>query len=268
MESPGRMIKQRLLELGVSPKRSLGQNFLTSKRVVEKIIDHVRMSKCENIFEVGPGLGSLTEELLGLGKNLSLIEMDRNFAEYWRNRKLNVIELDVLKMDWSSIVAPTLLVGNLPYQVASRLVIEVGGVAAPIYEMIFMFQKEVAQRINAQHGTEHYGFLSVAAQWVWSAKTVTDASSIDFFPKPRVSSRVLSFKRNGNDILTDRQLAILKLGFKHPRKKLLSNLRPMAQQVNQWEKIFARLQLKTDARAESLSVTEWKGLISAFEGDV
>ena len=140
----------RMQSLGIEPKRSLGQNFLISERVVAKIIETVeRLGKARPaLIEVGPGLGSLTESLLTLEKPLTLLELDKSLARFWRERGGDVMEGDALKLDWRTLNLPqgTLFVSNLPYQISSSLVVERSVEPAGIEVMILMFQKEVAQR--------------------------------------------------------------------------------------------------------------------------
>ena len=119
-------LKARLQELEISPKRSLGQNFLIGDHVIEKIIAEVRATHSKHIIEVGPGLGALTEELVKLDLPIQLIELDRAFSQFWRDKGLELIEGDALKIDWSQWSLPdkTVLVSNLPYQIGASLVIE------------------------------------------------------------------------------------------------------------------------------------------------
>ena len=194
-------------ELNVEPKRSMGQNFLIDEYVIHEIASCVRDLPVDRIVEVGPGLGALTDELLHLKKPLVVIELDRKFADYWRSRDLHVIEADALKADELNFdkiegkaVVKSALVSNLPYQIASRLVIE-QSFAARFDHMVLMFQKEVADRLMATPRSHDYGLLSVIAQTFWSMKAVVDASSESFYPKPKVSSRVLKFvRRPGIDV--------------------------------------------------------------------
>src|SRR5690606_8077538 len=111
------------------------------------------------IVEVGPGLGSLTEDLLACGNNLLLIELDAKFAEFWRSRGVDVIEGDALDLRWDELRLPagSRLVSNLPYQIGSRLVVDVSVSAPAIDSMVLMFQKEVAERMAAAPKSKAYG---------------------------------------------------------------------------------------------------------------
>ncbi|MES2854864.1 MAG: 16S rRNA (adenine(1518)-N(6)/adenine(1519)-N(6))-dimethyltransferase RsmA [Bdellovibrionota bacterium] len=257
----------RLQELGVDPKRSLGQNFLISDHVVNKIMMAVKTAPFSEIIEVGPGLGAITEDILAVAKEknvrLTLLELDRMFVGYWSNREedLRVIEGDALKVDWKSLsLAPqTIFVSNLPYQISSSLVIERSLEPAGITRMILMFQKEVAQRIGAKAKTPEYGLLTVIAQTFWETATVCDAGPGDFFPPPNVSSRVLVFRERPVIEGLDRQnfLKFAKAGFAQRRKLLSKNLTAGFLNGNPGssallEKAFKEVGLLPTARAEEL----------------
>ncbi len=217
-------LEKRLSELNVSAKKSLGQNFLVSDSVINKIIRAVEEQMPEKIIEIGPGCGALTDLLHVKYKNLTLIELDREFAAFWKSQNLNVIEADALRMNWN-FDSSFGLVSNLPYQISSSLVIERSLDALQLKFMILMFQKEVAQRIRAVAQSEHYGMLSVIAQEFWQIETVCDAGSREFKPAPKVSSRVLKFIPKISNI-TDKKLylSFVKTCFHQRRRVLSTNL--------------------------------------------
>lgn len=215
----------RMAQLGIVPKRSLGQNFLVSDGVVQKIIESVRRSEGP-ILEIGPGLGALTDKLLELQRPYRAIELDQRFAGYWRDQGQEILEADALHVEWGTILkAPTVLVSNLPYQISSRLVVDLSFQTLPIQKMVFMFQKEVAERIMAAPRTENYGLLSVVAQLFWKIERVTNAGTHDFLPPPNVTSRVLQFQPHPKaPAPTSELLSFIKLAFSKRRKFLTNNL--------------------------------------------
>lgn len=254
----------KLESLGLSPKKSLGQNFLVSKNVIDKILKSAQEFSAETLIEVGPGLGSLTEGLLQRGCPLLLLELDHVFARYWRERGISVIEGDALRWDWNQVKEPesTLLVSNLPYQISSSLVIDRSMSTSPLMGMVLMFQKEVAERIVAKPKTEQYGLLSVIAQNFWNIEFVTEAGPKDFYPPPRVASRVLKWTPK-KDYEGDAQdfLTLVKVGFSHRRKYLLSNLKSLGQGSSDfWLSAFDQLGLSQQVRAEELTLAHWRGL--------
>lgn len=222
----------RMSELGIQPKRSMGQNFLVSDSVVERIIRAADPAAFEQVIEVGPGLGALTDSLQELSKKLTLIEMDRTMVQWWAERGLDVVETDVLRYPWGRYPwteGRNLLVSNLPYQVSSRLLIELSFLPQSFDRMVLMFQKEVAQRIMANHKSTDYGFLSVASQIFWNQKTLLEAGTRDFYPSPNVASRVLVFNRRENlaieTLATQDFLDFLKVSFAQRRKKMAPRLK-------------------------------------------
>ena len=167
-------LMQRLEELQHKAKKSLGQNFLVSDLVISKILKKVELQNPKSLIEIGPGLGALTEGLLELKTTLKLIEMDHNFATYWKDRGCDLVQGDALQLDWKPISSSeTGLVSNLPYQISSSLVIDRSLDLEPLAFMVLMFQKEVAQRIQAPARRDDYGMLSVIAQNFWKIEIVT-----------------------------------------------------------------------------------------------
>lgn len=255
-----------LQSLGHEPKKSLGQNFLVSDGVIEKIINAAQSFGASSLIEIGPGPGALTQYLKNLNGKFQVIELDRGFAKYWREQGLTVHELDALHFDWSNFLsaesghlAPRVLVSNLPYQISSSLVIDRSIDERPLDGMVLMFQKEVAQRIRAAFEHELYGMLSVVAQTFWQINIVSEAGPRDFFPPPRVASRVLKFIPKSVEI-SDRKkfLKLVKACFLQPRKLLVSNLEQAGigtkEQAQEW---LLELQLNGKARAEELRLDDF-----------
>lgn len=263
-------ILERMAELDIEPKRSLGQNFLISANVVDKIVEASEPEKFHKVFEIGPGLGALTDHLAKKSQNIKLIEYDRTFAEFWRAKDCDVSEIDALKFDWEKVPwkkGAHLLVSNLPYQISSRLVVDLS-MRNPTFErMTLMFQKEVAQRIQAQAGTSDYGLLTVVVQVAWRVRLVLEAGAVDFMPKPNVASRVLLFDRReprleDSDFLPF--LKFLKASFQNRRKKLLPKLTSY-QKKDILREIFMVAGLNEDIRAEKLEPEQFLLLYFALK---
>lgn len=228
-------IVERLRELGAEPKRSLGQNFLISDHVVESILTAAKSMEFTDLVEVGPGLGAITDDLITIGAPMRVIELDKRFAESWRAKGLNVIEADALTVNWAALGLRenSLFVSNLPYQISSSIVIDRSIQPANIRRMVLMFQKEVAQRLTAQPSTKEYGLLSVIAQTFWQISKVVDAGPGCFFPPPKVTSRVMMFKRrdvpeleasSDDSVSPNGFLSFTKAAFSQRRKLLSRNL--------------------------------------------
>lgn len=255
-------LQKRLDELQIFAKKSLGQNFLVSDGVINKIIKAVEDEKPNQVIEIGPGCGALTDLLKEKYKNLTLIELDRNLAEFWRTQGLEVIEADALRLDWN-FSSEHVLVSNLPYQISSSLVIERSLDKAQLKAMVLMFQKEVAQRIRALPKTEHYGMLSVVAQEFWTMETVCDAGSREFKPAPKVSSRVLKFNPRKSNIENKQEyLSFVKACFQQRRRVLSTNIAALGPKfdkgkLNQW---LIDHKKNEKVRAEELSPAEINSL--------
>lgn len=266
----------KLGELQTGPKRSLGQNFLISDNVIDKIIFAVKAEPFTEIIEVGPGLGALTEDLIAIaterGTRLTLIELDKMFAAEWRaraNEHVRVIEADALQHDWPALglAEKTVFVSNLPYQISSSIAIERSIVPAGVSRMILMFQKEVAQRIGARAKTEEYGLLTVIIQAFWETATVVDAGPKDFHPAPNVASRVVVFRRRmepdfGPKGSREGFLTFVKAGFAHRRKLLAKNLAAITT-PDKITRGFEALKLLPTARAEELTPVQFIDLYRA-----
>lgn len=254
------VLRQRLGELGLEPKRSLGQNFLIEDAVIQRILAAVQAFNPDAILEVGPGMGALTDDLQRLQKPLVLIELDAEMTRYWKSRELNVLEGDALQIDWQqfSDLKNMCLVSNLPYQISSSLVIDRALGPQNIESMVLMFQKEVAARIMARPKSEDYGLLSVIAQTFFKIAKVSDAAPQCFFPVPNVASRVLQFERKHPVAVTEGKafLRFVKMAFSQRRKKMVNNLRGLADVHPQME----RLNISSNARAEELSPDQFVSL--------
>lgn len=268
--------RERLQEvqeaLGIAAKKSLGQNFLVSDGVIERIIQKTRSLKPEVLIEIGPGPGALTYFLRQMGCPLRVIELDHVLARYWREQGLDVTEADALQLDWKEFLQPPgnkVLVSNLPYQISSSIVIDRSLDLEGLDHMVLMFQKEVAQRIAAKPRTENYGLLSVIAQTFWQTETVTEAGPRDFSPPPKVASRVLAFARKPRPVQNPRAfLGFVKAAFAQRRKLLKKNLSSFYQQKNVSEEaLHAWLQemgFPETARAEELSPEQFVSLYKKF----
>jgi len=254
-----RSLLQKLEELNVRPNKKLGQNFLINQDTCQKIIEVAFRTRPSYVVEVGPGLGALTEVILEKNIPLTLIELDRTFADYWLERGLNVVQGDALQINWGQMQLPenTLLVSNLPYQISASLVIDRSIESYHISKMVLMFQKEVAQRIQAHHGSEGYGLLSVIAQSFWMISVVMDVGSKDFYPPPKIASRVLLFEKKQNEIPNaPKFLSFVKAAFAQRRKLLVKNLSSQFSKEILLEKMKG-LGLLEKARAEDLSVQQF-----------
>ena len=185
----------------IKAKKSLGQNFLIDKDIIDKIVNFLEL-KNRNILEIGPGTGNLTEGILKkFPKKVLVVEKDDNLAKLLKDKfkdKIEVINKDILKIDENSLSDQTLTVfGNLPYNISTEILCKwILNIGQKIWfdYLILMFQKEVADRIIPNFNTKSYGRLTVLANWRLDIKKICDISPLSFQPKPKIESSLLFFK--------------------------------------------------------------------------
>lgn len=255
-------LKERLAQMGLQPKKAFGQNFLVNSSVIGKILSEVRAHHFSKLIEIGPGLGALTEPMLQSGLKPVLIEFDPDLISYWKSRDLEVVGEDALLVDWSKLDLreDSLLVSNLPYQISTHIVIDRCLGPDQLRWMVLMFQKEVAQRLMAKPRTKEYGMLSVMAQLHFKMRKVCEASPRDFYPAPKVASRVLFFERLPAQNLGPSFLTFVKRAFALRRKFLLKNL---AGSVD--KSTLQSLGWSEKVRAEELSPAQFVELFRAIQ---
>ena len=185
----------------IKPKKSLGQNFLTDKNIIQSIINVGNITKESVVLEVGPGTGNLTDFILKKKpKKIFVVEKDKNLVDLLNKKfkeKTNIINQDILKFKLNSISNENLIIyGNLPYNISTEILIKwivEQEKFLSCEKLILMFQKEVADRILAKTNSKNYGRLSIISNWKLDIKKEFNISSKCFFPKPKVDSTLLSF---------------------------------------------------------------------------
>ena len=211
-------------------RKRFGQHLLNDAAVIEKLARHINPRPNENILEIGPGTGALTEKLLTAQARLTAIEIDRDMADILRRRfshadgQLNLIVNDILKEDLMFLHnTPMRVVGNLPYNISTPLLMRL--VDYPIPEMWLMMQEEVANRLSAKPSDADYGRLSVLAGLTYDIDKIFSVSPSAFFPPPKVRSAVIRLRRQDKTPPFSPLLPMLiKAAFQSPRKMLKNNL--------------------------------------------
>ncbi len=227
------MNKQQLLReleaMGMRPGRGLGQNFLLDGNLLESIVRLGAPLPGEEVLEVGPGFGVLTRRLLEAGARVTAVEFDHRIAEYLRghlnSERFRLIEADACHVDYAALFPPGnafAAIANLPYSISSIFIAIMSGLANPPQRMVFMLQREMAERLAAGSGTKAYGALSVRIQSRYLVKIEKTVPPEVFFPPPEVESAVVSFRLRGDGAATPPELlgGLVKLVFSQRRKQI------------------------------------------------
>jgi 16S rRNA (adenine1518-N6/adenine1519-N6)-dimethyltransferase len=256
----------------IKAKKSLGQNFLTDRNILEQITN---VSKIEGktILEVGPGTGNLTSFILRNNpKKFYVIEKDNELAENLKDtfkNQLVVINEDILKIDESSLFNEKVTVfGNLPYNISTEILSKwIINLKNSFWfdRLILMFQKEVADRIIARFNTSTYGRLSILSNWKLNVKKICDIGPESFTPKPRIDSSLLLFspKHDFYQIKDPKNLEkITRIFFNHRRKMLK---KPFNQLFNGDQKVLNKLKIDLNLRPQNLDYDTYYQLTCEYE---
>ena len=245
----------------VLPKKSLGQNFLIDKNIIKKICDAGLIDQKDNVIEIGPGTGNLSDFIIEKKpQNFYLIEKDKRLIKYLNEKfkdKVNVINEDILTYDLKNFSDSNLIVfGNLPYNVSSQILtkfINYNGKDFIYKKLIFMFQKEVADRIIAKENTKNYGRLSIFSSWKLNIKKIMDIDPSCFYPKPKVTSSLLVFepKLNFIEFKNSKNLEYITNIFFNQRRKMIK--KPLNIIFNNSKKVIEELNLDHKLRPQNLS---------------
>lgn len=181
------------------PKKSLGQNFLTDKNIVNLIINLAKISENDTVLEVGPGTGVLTDKIiLKRPKKYFLVEKDNFLSNNLKSKhkdKINIVNDDILKISEEKLSKEKMIViGNLPYNISTQILvkwIKKKNLHQHFTRLILMFQKEVADRIVAKVNTKNYGRISILSSWKLKIKKIKEINPNSFYPKPKVKSTIL-----------------------------------------------------------------------------
>jgi 16S rRNA (adenine1518-N6/adenine1519-N6)-dimethyltransferase len=262
-------------------KKSFGQNFLVDPGVAEMIVRQAALDPDDLVLEIGAGLGALTLPLAARVRRLVAVEKDGDLIQLLRNELLAagrdnaaVVHADILRVDLASLVAPEtgpmVVMGNLPYNISSQVVIKLLAARGSVTRAVFMFQKELAQRLAAAPGSKTYGRLSVMLQYCAEVKILTEVAATCFHPRPKVASAILEvrFRTTPETPAEDEALLfrIVRAAFGKRRKTLKnalsqSDLGLTDSVVTKWLQSCA---VDPRRRAETLSVAEFVTLTNRF----
>jgi len=258
----------------IKAKKSLGQNFLIDKNIIEKIVNVAELNKNNEVVEIGPGTGNLTESILKKKpKRFFVIEKDNNLVNFLKKRfqdKIEIINDDVLKLNENYIFKKKVIVfGNLPYnistQILSKWINQINNENFWFTKLILMFQKEVADRIVAKENTSNYGRLSIISNWKLDIEKIIDIKPGSFTPKPKVNSSLLIFKPKINFIKVKNQKnleKITRIFFNQRRKKIKKSFNKLF--INP-KKIIEKLNIDVNLRPQNLSLETYLKIVIEYE---
>ena len=215
-------------------KKSLGQHFLNDESVLQKIADAIGdLKEFKTVLEIGPGMGALTKYLLPQQHpNFYVVELDDRWAEHLSNAfpplRGKIIHEDFLQTDLSFLQNPAHILGNFPYNISSQIVFRIIDERAKVQRMTGMFQKEVAIRIAAKHGSKDYGITSVLTQTYFTCHYLFDVFPESFSPPPKVMSGIIRLERKENLQLKCDEVflkQVVKAAFNQRRKTLRNSLK-------------------------------------------
>lgn len=247
-------------------KKKFGQHFLTNKSLLEKIVDEAELSENDNVIEIGPGCGVLTQLIAETKANTIALEIDLELIEFLQRylffyKNVEIRNQDASTVDYNSLFSgePVVIIGNLPYNLSVKI-LEKAAMRENIKNMVFMFQKEVADRIIAKPNSKAYTSLSVFISYLFNTSKIKDISGANFWPNANVMSTVLKFVPNNNKCYSGEKeqsfFKFLKMAFRQKRKTLKNNL----QEIDNISQLLTQAGLSITARAEELSLEKFKEL--------
>jgi 16S rRNA (adenine1518-N6/adenine1519-N6)-dimethyltransferase len=263
-------IRELAARLGVTPTKKLGQNFVHDPNTVRRIVAAAGLTPDDVVLEVGPGLGSLTLGLVGGAAHVHAVEIDATLAAALPSTvasdRLTVHHVDALRVTAADFQpAPTMLVANLPYNVAVPVVLHLLAEFPTLRGGLVMVQKEVADRLVAAPGSKIYGVPSVKLAWYADARAAGRVPPAVFWPVPNVDSGLVAFTRHAaaRDVPRAAVFAVVDAAFAQRRKTLRAALAGWAGGPDRAEKILSAAGIDFRARGESLSVAQFAAIAAA-----
>ena len=258
----------------IHPKKQLGQNFIVNPSFTEMIVKRAGILPEDIILEIGAGLGALTIPLARRAKKVFAVEKDRQIIPILNTEilvsgltNISIIEKDILSVEIKALVenmgGKIVVMGNLPYNISSQILVQLIRSREGISRAVLMFQKELAQRITAEAGCKDYGRLTVMLRYCSDIKKLADAKASLFFPKPKVDSQIieLKFKKEIDHKADDEPFLfkVIKAGFGNRRKTLKNALAASELNIdpNTAKGVLEKSGIDPIRRAETLTVEEF-----------
>lgn len=253
------------------PKKELGQHWLTDRFILGEIADAADIISTDTVLEIGPGLGTLTSELLRRAERVVAVEFDRDLAAklpgQFPGKNLEVRNEDILSFDLETLPQNYVVVANVPYYITSKIVQKLMTATNKPKTAVLLVQEEVAQRIAADPGD--MSILAISAQVYAQAELGIEVPKQFFTPPPKVDSQVVILKTRAAPLITgdeSRFFRIVKAGFSAKRKKLRSSLAGgLGLTKTEVEALLKRASISPDDRAEDLTIDDWTKLERSYE---
>jgi len=270
------MLSSRLLSMEhITPKKSLGQNFLVDRNIAAKIVREFAPGPGDLVVEIGPGEGALTGLLAASPAHVVAIELDHRAVERLRadpGERIEVIEADLLTFDLERLAAERKVerlrvIGNIPYYITSPILFHLIDARHAISDAMLMMQKEVAVRLVAPPRTKEYGILAVMAQTYTRVRRLFDVGPRAFHPSPRVTSSVVRFVFADIEAIAGIESvhrAIVRAAFSQRRKTLRNSLRSLIPDESERARILIQATVRDSARAEELSPEDFVRLAGVY----
>ena len=256
----------------IKPKKSLGQNFLIDRNILEQIVDTVEITNKE-VLEIGPGSGNLTTFILKKNpKKVYTVEKDDELAILLKDKfsdEITIINEDILKISEDKISNQKLIVfGNLPYNISTEILSNwIVNIDKNFWfeSLVLMFQKEVAERIIAESNTSKYGRLSILSNWKLNIKKIIDIKPQSFSPRPKIDSTLLLFtpKENFFEIKDAKNLEMITRVFFSQRRKMLK--KPFNQVFDNAKEVADKFDINLNFRPQNLEPEIYFKLVKEYE---
>ena len=257
--------------MSLNPKKSLGQNFLFDKNIINRIIDTAQIGPSDIVLEVGPGTGNLTKLIVSQKPmKIYLIEKDENLANDLEKKYFNeasIIKKDILKIPYEFYSGKKFLIlGNLPYNISTKILSEwCLNKSLDVSKMVLMFQKEVATRILAKVNSKDYSRITILSNWKFDIKKIADVKPNSFFPKPKVHSTILEFipKKKFYKIKDPKNLEKITKVFFNQRRKMIK--KPINILFKKFQFDYKKFNIKPSDRPQNIDVNKYLKIVNEYE---
>jgi len=241
-------------------KKKFGQNFLTDRYFISKIINEINPKEDDHILEIGPGKGAITEPILKKINHISVVEIDPDMIKILKHKvntkNISILAEDVLDIDNEFFVKFNKIIGNLPYYIATEIILKLTKIYSSSFELYFMVQKEVAERITAKPSNKTFGRLSVILQYYFDTELLFEIPPEAFSPQPKITSafiRLVRKKRVSPKVINkDSFEKIVKVAFSQKRKTIKNNFKNIL-----FDKDFFNLEISPKIRSEALTIDQF-----------